>query len=198
LLGYEPGVRMSVLGRRLRTVGTAAAACALLVAVSTCGDDAADEATTTSTSETTIASTTTTQDPEAEVQAAYLAYWEMAERLLAAPDPDDPEIARRASGSARAKLVDSLTTLRAQQERLEFGPDNSHRVVAVELGAEVATVLDCIIDHGARISESTGQREEFAATPGLLEVVMAASQGHWVVESISKPPEAEVDARCGA
>jgi hypothetical protein len=189
-----------VLGRRLRTVGMGAAACALLVLSSGCGGDgeAADEGTTTSTSETTIASTTTTQDPEAEVEAAYLAYWEMAERLLAAPDPDDPEIARRVSGSARAKLVDSLTTLRAQQERLEFGSDNSHRVVSVELGAEVATVLDCIIDHGARISESTGQREEFAATPGLLEVVMAATQGHWVVESISKPPEAEVDARCGA
>jgi hypothetical protein len=191
---------MSVLGWRLRTVGAAAVACALLVLSSGCGDDdgeAADEGTT-STSETTVASTTTTQDPEAEVEAAYLAYWEMAERLLGAPNPDDPEIARRVSGSARAKLVDSLATLRAQQERLEFGPDNSHRVVSVELGADEATVLDCIIDHGARISESTGQREEFAATPGLLEVAMAASQGHWVIESISKPPEAEVDATCGA
>ena len=192
---------MSVLGWRLRTVGAAAVACALLVLSSGCGDDdgeAADEGTTTSTSETTIASSTTTQNPEAEVEAAYLAYWEMAERLLAAPNPDDPEIARRVSGSARAKLVDSLATLRAQQERLEFGPDNSHRVVSVELGAEEATVLDCIIDHGARISESTGQREEFAATPGLLEVAMTVSQGHWIVESISKPHEAEVNARCGA
>src|ERR671911_1658895 len=107
---------MSVLGWRLRTVGAAAVACALLVLSSGCGDDdgeAADEGTT-STSETTIASTTTTQDPEAEVEAAYLAYWEMAERLLAAPDPDDPEIAQRVIGSARAKLVDSLATLRAQ------------------------------------------------------------------------------------
>jgi hypothetical protein len=192
---------MSVLGWRLRTVGAAAVACALLVLSSGCGDDdgeAADEGTTTSTSETTVASTTTTQDPEAEVEAAYLAYWEMAERLLAAPDPDDPEIAQRVIGSARAKLVDSLATMRAQQERLEFGPDNSHRVVSVQLGAEEATVLDCIIDHGARIYESTGEREEFAATPGLLEVAMAASQGDWVVESISKPPEGEVDARCGA
>jgi hypothetical protein len=192
---------MSVLGRQPRTVGVAAAACALTVTFVSCGDDdgeAAQDGTTTSTSETTLASTTTTQDPEGEVEVAYLAYWEMAERLLAAPDPDDPEIAGRVIGSARDKLVDSLATMRAQQERLEFGPSNSHRVVSVELGANEATVLDCIVDQGARISESTGQHEGFAATPGLLEVAMAANQGQWVVESISKPPAAEVVARCGA
>ncbi len=183
-------------------MGLAAAACALTVLlVAACGDDgdeAADDADSTTTSETTIGSTTTTEGPEAEVEAAYLSYWEMAERLLAAPDPDDPEIARRVIGSARDKLVDSLATMRAQQERLEFGPDNSHRVVSVELGADEATVLDCIIDQGARIGDSTGQRDEFAAASGLLEVAMAANQGEWVVESISKPPAAEVDARCGA
>src|ERR671911_181129 len=103
---------MSVLGWRLRTVGAAVVACALLVLSSGCGDDdgeAADDGTTTSTSETTVASTTTTQDPEAEVEAAYLAYWEMAKRLLAAPNPDDPEIARRASGINVDQVIDSLT-----------------------------------------------------------------------------------------
>src|SRR5918995_3724000 len=107
---------MSVLGWRLRTVATAPAACALLVVVAACGDDgeAAVDGTTTSTSDTTIASTTTTQNPEAEVEAAYLAYWEMAKRLSEAPDPNDPELGERATGTALDKLVDSLTTMKAQ------------------------------------------------------------------------------------
>src|SRR5918994_5705071 len=99
---------MSVLGWRLRTVGAAAVACALLVLSPGCGGDdgeAADEGTTTSTSETTVASTTTTQDPEAEVEAAYLAYWEMQQRLAEAPNPSDPEVRQRTTGPALDKLI---------------------------------------------------------------------------------------------
>src|SRR5215207_6993415 len=134
---------MSVLGRQLRTVGTVAAACVVLVLSSRCGNDdgeAADDGATTSTSETTIASTTTTQDPEAEVEAAYLAYWEMNKRLSEAPDPNDPELGERATGTALDKLVDSLTTMRAAGERFVFGPEYSHLVESVEVSDDNATV----------------------------------------------------------
>jgi hypothetical protein len=177
---------MSVLGRRLRTVGTAAAACALLVAVSACGDDAADEATTTSTSETTIASTTTTQDPEAEVEAAYLAYWEMAERLLAAPDPDDPEIARRASGTNVDQVVDSLTSLHAQGRSIRFGRLYDHDVLSVQLSGETAVVRDCNIDDAATIDAVSGDELSASVTTALLEATLALEQESWRVSSIER------------
>jgi hypothetical protein len=179
---------MSVLGRRLRTVGTAAAACALLVLSSGCGDDGdgADEGTTTSTSETTIASTTTTQDPEAEVEAAYLAYWEMAERLLAAPEPDDPEIRRRASGTNVDQVVDSLTSLHAQGRSIRFGRLYEHDVLSVQLSGETAVVRDCNVDDAATIDAVSGDELSASVTTALLEATLALEQESWRVSSIER------------
>jgi hypothetical protein len=179
---------MSVLGRRLRTVGTAAAACALLVLSSGCGDDgeAADDGTTTSTSDTTIASTTTTQDPEAEVEAAYLAYWEMAERLVENPNPDDPEIVQRSSGTARATLIDSLTTLRAQAHSVRSRDRTSHEVLVAEVQGDTAVVRDCNVDDAVRIEISTGREVQSGITTNLLEASLASNAGSWTVASIEK------------
>jgi hypothetical protein len=181
---------MSVLGRRLSTVGTAAAACALLVLASGCGRDdggeAADDGVTTSTSETTIASTTTTQDPEAEVEAAYLAYWEMAERLLAAPDPDDPEIAKRATGTALTSAIDGFTTMRAQGQAIRIGEGYSHDVLSVDVRGMAATVVDCNVDEASRIEVTSGRVLTSATTTNLLTVELKSDAGQWQVASIQK------------
>src|SRR5918995_2132513 len=179
---------MSVLGWRLRTVGAAAVACALLVLSSGCGGDdgeAADEGTT-STSETTIASTTTTQDPEAEVEAAYLAYWEMAERLLAAPDPDDPEVARRASGTNVDQVIDSLTSLHAQGRSIRFGRLYEHDVLSVQLTGETAVIRDCNVDDAATIDAVSGDELSASVTTALLEATLMLEQESWRVSSIER------------
>jgi hypothetical protein len=182
---------MSVLGWRLRTVGAAAAAvaCALLVLSPGCGDDdgeAADEGTTTSTSATTVASTTTTQDPEAEVEAAYLAYWEMAKRLLAAPDPDDPEIAKRAIGTALTTAIDGFTTMRAQGQAIRVGEGYSHDVLSIDVRGMAATVVDCNVDEAARIEVASGRVLTSATTTNLLTVELKSDAGQWLVASIQK------------
>jgi hypothetical protein len=192
-----------LLGHRLRTTLVAIAAVALpLVACG--GDDDADGETTTTSERaetTTTAAPTTTLSPdqqaEADVRAAYDAYRGMSERLASAPDPQDPEIDQRVSGPARDKLLDSLTTMQAQQERIEFGPSNSHRVVEVVVEGSTATVTDCVTDEGARVNDLTGERTEFPATAGLLVVTMKSGSGGWLVTSISKPPAAEVEPTCG-
>jgi hypothetical protein len=179
---------MSVLGWRLRTVATAAAACALLVLSSGCGDDdgeAADDGTTTSTSETTIASTTTTQDPDAEVEAAYLAYWEMQQRLAEAPNPSDPEVRQRTTGPALDKLIDSLTTMRSMGQTLRFGPRYSHKVTSVDLQDDRATVRDCAVDDGARVTEN-GEETSLQLSTSLLETTLVDQGGDWLVQSISE------------
>ena len=178
---------MSVLGWRLRTVATAAAACALSVVVAACGDDgeAAVAGTTTSTSDTTIASTTTTQDPEAEVEAAYLAYWEMQQRLAEAPNPSDPEVRQRTTGPALDKLIDSLTTMRSMGQTLRFGPRYSHKVTSVDLQDDRATVRDCAVDDGARVTEN-GEETSLQLSTSLLETTLVDQGGDWLVQSISE------------
>jgi hypothetical protein len=179
---------MSVLGWRLRTVATAPAACALLVVVAACGDDgeAAVDGTTTSTSDTTIASTTTTQNPEAEVEAAYLAYWEMAKRLLAAPNPDDPEIARRASGINVDQVIDSLTSLHAQGRSIRFGRQYEHDVLSVQLTGETAVIRDCNVDDAATIDAVSGDELSASVTTALLEATLTLEQESWRVSSIER------------
>jgi hypothetical protein len=175
----------------------------LAFSLAACGGDGeeADEhdPTTTAPNDDPSADDPTTTEPsvEAEVEAAYLAYWEMVERLLATPDPNDEEIEQRVSGGARDTLVDSLITMRTQGERIEFGPDNIHRVVEVSRGDAMATLLDCFVDQGERINDVTGERTPSPATPGLLEVTLLSQDGDWVVDSLSKPPASEAESVCG-
>jgi hypothetical protein len=193
-----------VLGHRPRLAATALVA-VLALSTASCGgsdrDDADDDDPTTTEpaegSSTTADPTTAAPSVEAEVEAAYLGYWEMAERLAQAPDPDDPEIEERSTGRVRNELVDNLTTMRTQGLRIEFGPSNGHDVVNVEINGASATVSDCVIDEGAQIDDATGDRVEFPATLGLLEATMVNPDKGWIVESIAKPPAAFVDEACG-
>ena len=189
---------MSVLGWRLRTVATAAAACALLVVVAACGDDgeAAVDGTTTSTSDTTIASTTTTQDPEAEVEAAYLAYWEMNKRLVQQPNPDDPEIAQRTSGSARDKLIDSLSTMRAEGSTFQFGPQDSIQILDIAVTGDTATVRSCAVGDATRVHGSEEQDVEISTSE--LETQMTQAASRWVVTTVSETDSWKGVSTCGA
>jgi hypothetical protein len=190
---------MSVLGWRLRTVGAAAVACALLVLSSGCGDDdgeAADEGTTTSTSDTTIASTTTTQNPETEVEAAYLAYWEMNKRLVQQPNPDDPEIAQRTSGSARDKLIDSLSTMRAEGSMFQFGPQDSIQILDIAVTGDTATVRSCAVGDATRVHGSEEQDVEISTSE--LETQMTQAASRWVVTTVSETDSWKGVSTCGA
>jgi hypothetical protein len=176
---------MSVLGWRLRTVATAAAASALFVVVAACGEDgeAAVDGTTTSTSDTTIASTTTTQDPEAEVEAAYLAYWEMFKRLVQKPNPDDPEIDDRVEDAARDDLVDALTTLQAAGEAYTFGPKDSVRVLSVDVEADMAVVRSCAVADASLVKDlAEPERQEISTS--LFEADLAYQGRAWLVRSV--------------
>src|SRR5688500_13199103 len=90
---------------------------------------------------------TTTPPPEAEVEDAYLAFWDMATRLTQAPDSTDPDLERLASGQALADLVAGLEALESQRRHSELGPDYGHEVLNVELtDGDSAVVEDCAVD----------------------------------------------------
>ena len=179
-------------------MGAATVACALLVVVAACGDDgeAAVDGTTTSTSDTTIASTTTTQNPEAEVEAAYLAYWEMNKRLVQEPNPDDPEIAQRTSGSARDKLIDSLSTMRAEGSMFQFGPQDSIQILDIAVTGDTATVKSCAVGDATRVHGSEEQDVEISTSE--LETQMTQAATRWVVTTVSETDSWKGVSTCGA
>jgi hypothetical protein len=166
------------------------------------GDEEADEGESTTTAPSddpsTDGPTTTAPSVEAEVEAAYLAYLDMSDRLAREPDPQDPEIDERATGPARDMLVTSLTKMNEEGVHIEFGPSYSHDVVNVEVSGETAVVTDCFIDEGFRVHDAAGERVEFPATQALHEVSMSSADGTWLVQSVIKSPASAVEPTCGS
>jgi hypothetical protein len=145
---------------------------------------------------TTTVSTPTTLSAEAEVEEAYLAYWEMGERLLEAPDPDDPEIAQRAIDPARGQMIDSLTTLNARQQAVRRGSGYAHNVLSVEVTGEMASVRDCVVDDGAVISVVSGSTIREHVSTVLLETTLRRQGAHWRVSQIDQRDSWEGATTC--
>ena len=191
-----------MLGHRPRLAATALVAVLALSAA--CGgsdrDDADDDDPTTTEpveeSSTTADPTTTAPSVEADVEAAYLAYWEMVERLTNSPDPDDPEISQRAIGTALTTFVDSVTTLQAQGQVVMTGPQTRHDVTSIELSADGVTLRDCNVDDSKRVEASTGDELIEAVATNLLEVTLVESDGAWLVSSIRRVGAWEGVTRC--
>jgi hypothetical protein len=86
------------------------------------------------------------QDPDT-AKAAYLAYWQMFDRVTNPPSPSDPAIAQFAVDPARADLVDGLNTLQAAGQSLTEPANNpSRHDVVVMITSSGATVSDCFVD----------------------------------------------------
>ncbi|HEY8526849.1 MAG TPA: hypothetical protein VIL48_17895 [Acidimicrobiales bacterium] len=147
-------------------------------------------------SSTTTAPTTSTTTVESAVEEAYLAYWEMGERLLQDPDPDDPEILSRTTGRLRAEMIESLTTLRAQGRRVRYGPRYGHHVLSVSVESDVAEVVDCLVDDGEVIDVRTERR----VSGGLLTVrhrtTMVREAGAWKASEAAQDGTWEGVSRC--
>ncbi len=122
---------------------------ATLAACSGSGGGTAAPTTTTTAPTTTSEATTTTLSPEDQVKAAYLAYWQMVDRLSAAPNPDDPQLAQQAAEPLLSFLRDDLATRAAQGRTTRYPEDpalNSHQVHRVRVSERSAVVDDCFVD----------------------------------------------------
>lgn len=90
-----------------------------------------------------------------DAQAAYVAYQQMLERLVITPDPDDPEIAQRATGAAEDELVELLSGYDSAGQAVEFGTRHEHHVFDVAVQGDTATVLDCFVSDARVVDESS-------------------------------------------
>jgi hypothetical protein len=107
-------------------------------------------------SATSLATTSTTLSPEADVEQAYAAFDAMLARLNPAPNPDDPEIAKRTTGEFRAQFERVLADRRARRWAVKAGPDYGPQRVATTVRGESATVQSCYVDQAAIVNVDTG------------------------------------------
>lgn len=177
------------MGCRQRSVRWRGAAAAVLVsvgAVTSCGggddggepDESASETTATS-----VESTTTTLSPTQEVEAAFLAYNTMTDRLREAPDPKDPEIAQRASGETLAGLIDAQTTLQTTGFSARFGERDSVQVLSVTLvDPDTALVRDCQVEDLTEVNAAGETNGPFVRT-FWTEWTLIKVDDAWLVDS---------------
>lgn len=163
--------------RRLATIALVG-----LLAVGGCGCGGSDDDTsppTTRRPSPTTSSPPTTASVESQVEEAYLAYWEMGERLLENPNPEDPEIPQRTTGDLRGEMIDGLTTLRAQGQAVRYGDQYSHDVLSVAVTSQGAEVADCLIDDGVVIDLQTGEQVRGGVVTVLYTTTMVREGEHW-------------------
>lgn len=152
-----------------------------------CGGDDSTGASTTDPPRTESPSTTLApaEQAEAEVRAAYDAYWAMSERLAAAPDPNDPEIAERTTGGARDALTTRLTQLMTEGLAIIFADGNAHTVTSVRTEDTTARLRDCHVDAAMQVDVASRQIVEEATSTFLLEVTLTLEGNSWKVSRLS-------------
>jgi len=158
----------------------------LLAACSGGGSGSATKSTTTvsSTTTTTVAVTTTTT-PEDAVKQAYLDYWKMADRLLATPDPNDPEITQRAADPLLSSLRDQLATNRStgHHTTVPSGNTNTHRIDAVDVTGTSAQLTECFVDGRVEFGPN-GEVVDDATVTKVGHASLSQVAGQWKVSDI--------------
>jgi hypothetical protein len=167
-----------------RTVVIAALLVGVVAGAACGGDD--DDGGRVQRSTTTASTTTTAPTPEGAVETAYLAYWEMAQRLVEAPDPDDPEIAERATGRALETFTESLTTLEEAGRVVRHGPQHAHDVQSVDVSGESAQVRDCAVDDASNVDLATDSTLDRGLITALYEATLVQQAGAWRVSELSQ------------
>jgi hypothetical protein len=130
-------------------------------------------------------------DRDSAVHAAVQAYrgmWQTYLRVLAAPDPDSPELARDATGEALKVLVDGVRDVRDQglkgEGRFVLSPRVTDATPAT--APTKVSIRDCLNDAGARIvraSPGPAYRDRPGGRRLCLATVQRQRDGTWKVTS---------------
>lgn len=126
---------------------------------------------------------------KAEVERAYVAYWDMVGRLESEMPSQDAEIADRATGAALVQLTSQMAMLEMSSQLNRHDDRYEHEVLSVEIagdGGAEAVVHDCFVDDTVLID-----RETLDPVPGvdqgittqLLEATLV-SRDSWQVQEI--------------
>jgi hypothetical protein len=191
-------MRARVMGMAMFVVATMAACSG---GGSTTAADASSSSATTTTQPpaTTAAAPTTTEDPKAAVEAAYLAYWAMLDRVAAVPDASDSELAQRIAEPALSDIVEQLRIRNANGQHTEVrAPElDRHEVRAVAIEGGAAIVTDCFVD-GRVVVDAAGQVVDDKVVTKALRATFESSSGSWKVATIETVDQQDGVGSCGA
>ena len=166
----------------------ATAALVAVVFAACAGDDAS----------TDPPATSTTLDPdeasEDEVRQAYRDFLEMAFRIAEAPDPNDPEIAQRATGDARGRIEQSAAEDQARGVVVRGGPDNKQTILTTTVAGDSARLTVCFVDHAGVFDAATGAEiEPMTTTTRLGTIDLLREDGTWKVNLVEAQEGKEWD-----
>ncbi len=149
------------------------------------GPAASSSAPTATPSATPALSPASTADPaEAEVLAAYQAYWDTyVAANQSPPTADYPDLARYATGEALRTVTESTSRFRAAGQVFRSPPDSivEHRTSVLEITGDTAKVRDCYIDDGWTETLATGERQGEGVGTRLIVADMVREDGSWKV-----------------
>jgi hypothetical protein len=132
-------------------------------------------------------------------QTALDAYWAMEKRLLAAPDPTDPELAQRAVDPSLSALVDLLTTRQSTHEVAQFDGVTYHVDTAVSSASEsTASFSGCIVDGARLVDTTTGAVVNDKVTTSRIEGTLVAVDSAWKVQRYDVLRTVDGEETCAA
>jgi hypothetical protein len=148
-------------------------------------DNAKSEASPTTTSTAPV-------DAEAEIEDAYRAYMAMQQRLLQAPDPSDPELPQRATGSTLDRLRATLADYAAKGQVIRVGPATAQTILSIEVSGDQATVRACYVDESGLYEAASGAELQAMHTGTAIDrSVLQRDDGIWRVSRRFAPAESE-------
>jgi len=187
-----------MLGSSVRRVWVAALAG--VVALAACGGDDSDEESTDQTApSSTSAPTTTTTNPRAEVEAAYLAYWDAY--LTASMEPVDPHLAElqdRMTGDQKRATTRNLENMQAsgQAVRRPEGARHMHAVTDVSVQGDQGLVHACTIDDLVTYDIATRRPIDDSVATKRYEAFLVLEAGDWKVRLVTETERVEGVVPC--
>jgi hypothetical protein len=172
-----------MLGGAARTLRIAALLGVVVVA-GACGGDDGDEGSADTTAATTTSATTTTLDPKAEVEAAYLAYWDAYLKAVSEPvNPELPELQQVVTGVQKTIVTRNLQQLQARGEAVRLNDPSRYRHVVQTIDGTNgdASVEACVYDDLITYNVGSGAVVDNSVAWKKVHAQLVREQDMWLI-----------------
>jgi hypothetical protein len=152
---------------------------------------------TTSSSSSSTTTSSSAADPKAAAQAGLDAYWSMVKRLLAAPDPSDPEVAERAIDPSLSAIRDELTTRQANGQVEQYEGATYHVDTTVSsVSGDSASFAGCVVDGARLVDSATGQVLNDKVSTSRISGTLMHVEGVWKMRRFDVLKKVDGEVAC--